>query len=149
MVAGATQARSARHAIVLRGLETAPAYVDTLRMEQVLTNLLDNAVKYSPEGGDIIVDVSSTASDAVQISVRDYGIGIPGASLGRVFDRFYQAHENSSTSGMGLGLYISRQIVELHGGQIAVSVPVDGGSRFIVTIPSHAARPDHRPVHVS
>jgi protein-histidine pros-kinase len=141
MVAGATQARTARHTITLRGPEHAPAYVDTLRMEQVLTNLLDNAVKYSPEGGEIIVAVSPATDGAVTISVRDHGIGIPAASLGRVFDRFYQAHDNSSTSGMGLGLYISRQIVELHNGHIAVTSPADGGSCFTVTLPSHAAHP--------
>ena len=140
MVAGATQARTARHTILLEGPETAPAYVDTLRVEQVLTNLLDNAVKYSPEGGEIVVAVGAPDADRVQIAVRDRGIGIPAERQGRVFDRFYQVHENNSTSGMGLGLYISRQIVDLHGGQIAVSSPPDGGTCFTVTWPARPMR---------
>lgn len=149
MVAGSTQARTARHTITVRGPDHAPAHVDTLRMEQVLTNLFDNAVKYSPEGGEIMVDILVPDPEAVQIVVRDHGIGIPEARRGRVFDRFYQAHEHNSTSGMGLGLSISRQIVEMHGGQIAVSAPADGGSCFTVTIPSHAAGPHESPVHVT
>ncbi|MGE3271723.1 MAG: PAS domain S-box protein [Chloroflexota bacterium] len=141
MVVEVTQARTSRHTLTLTGPTTAPAFVDTLRTEQVLTNLLDNAVKYSPEGGDINVSISVPDADHVQVTVRDHGIGIPADRLGRVFDRFFQAHENSSTSGMGLGLYISRQIVESHGGSISVATPPDGGASFTVTWPARQGHP--------
>ena len=72
---------------------------------------------------------------SVVISVRDHGIGIPPEMRGRIFDRFYQAHAGNHMSGMGLGLYISRQIVELHGGSIRAEFPPDGGSCFILELP--------------
>jgi signal transduction histidine kinase len=67
--------------------------------------------------------------------VRDHGIGVPLEHHERIFDRFYQAHAADYYSGIGLGLYVSRQIVELHGGQITVESPPDGGSRFVVVLP--------------
>ena len=88
-------------------------------MEQVVTNLLDNAIKFSPSGGTIEVEVSAPTPDTVRLAVSDPGIGIPPDRRARIFQRFYQAHADDHRSGMGLGLYISRQIVELHGGHIA------------------------------
>ncbi|MCC7368043.1 MAG: PAS domain S-box protein [Chloroflexi bacterium] len=142
MVADAIQVRTSRHIISLDSPDTVLAQIDTLRIEQVLTNLLDNAIKYSPEGGDIQVTIRQPDADCTvtQISIRDRGIGIPAESRAHIFDRFYQAREHNSTSGMGLGLYISRQIVELHGGEIAVESPPDGGSCFTVTLPTQAGR---------
>ncbi|MBV9171589.1 MAG: GAF domain-containing protein [Chloroflexi bacterium] len=111
--------------------------IDPLRIEQVVTNLLDNAIKYSPEGGQIEVSVS--ADDGfVDLSVRDHGVGVPIEHRGHIFDRFYQAHAGgplTSMAGMGLGLYISRQIVELHGGSITAEYPDDGGTRLNVKLP--------------
>jgi PAS domain S-box-containing protein len=109
--------------------------VDPLRLEQVLVNLLDNAIKYSPDGGPIEVDVSTPEPTALRLSVRDQGIGIPAEHRDRIFERFYQVGATSQQTGMGLGLYISRQIVELHGGRIEVETPPDGGARFVVTLP--------------
>jgi signal transduction histidine kinase len=120
------------------------AYVDPLRMEQVMTNLVSNAVKHSPDGGGVEIEVSTTETGAIQISVRDHGPGIPVEHQGRVFDRFYQVHTKSSAGGMGLGLFISRQIVEQHGGRIVVESPIDGGTRFVVTLPIDVVR-DIRP----
>jgi PAS domain S-box-containing protein len=113
------------------------ADVDALRFEQVVTNLVTNAIKYSPEGGAIDVVLRATERD-VELSVRDHGIGVPPEKRARIFERFYQAHGDSHQQGLGLGLYIGRQIVELHGGQIRVEFPDDGGSRFIVTLPLRA-----------
>jgi signal transduction histidine kinase len=101
----------------------------------VLTNLLDNAIKYSPDGGPIEVALDQCASGSHELSVRDHGIGIPPEKRARIFDRFYQAHADGYRSGMGLGLYISRQIVQLHGGELLAEFPPDGGSRFIVRLP--------------
>lgn len=141
LVVDALQVRTTRHTIHVDGAGPMLASVDTLRIEQVLTNLLDNAIKYSPEGGDIDVTVCQPDPEHVEIAVRDHGMGIPSESRARIFDRFFQAREHDSTSGMGLGLYISHQIVELHGGQIAVESPPDGGSRFTVLLPIRAVTP--------
>jgi signal transduction histidine kinase len=71
----------------------------------------------------------------VQIVVIDYGIGIPVERRGQIFERFYQAHADGYRSGMGLGLYISRQIVDLHGGALSAEFPDDGGCRFTLRLP--------------
>jgi len=112
------------------------ALVDPLRLEQVINNLLENALKYSPNGSQIDVSVKSVAPDRVRVSVRDSGAGIPSEKRSRIFDRFYQAHSDSHASGMGLGLYISRQIIELHGGRIWAEFPPEGGSQFVFDVPS-------------
>ena len=70
------------------------------------------------------------------MSVRDYGKGIEAAHRERVFDRFFQAGPEAKAGGLGLGLYITRQIVELHGGSIRVSCPEDGGTRFTIALPA-------------
>src|SRR5438477_2664138 len=107
--------------------------LDGLRMEEVVTNLVDNAVKYSPKGTPIEVELSSSP-DAIGIAVRDRGPGIGIADRARIFEPF---HRSSSTGvpGVGLGLHIAKQIVELHGGTLSVETPVGGGSRFVVTVP--------------
>lgn len=122
---------------------TAPAELemvgDAIRIEQVLTNLLDNAIKYSPDGGDVDVDIgiSDAQPACVRLSVRDHGIGIPADRREHLFERFFRAHALGHVSGLGLGLFITHHLVELHGGSIAVDSPDDGGSgaRFIVQLP--------------
>ena len=111
-----------------------PAAVDPVRLEQVMANLIDNAVRYSPDGGPIDVSVDLENDDWVALSVRDRGVGIPTEHRAHLFDRFYQAHGVSYRSGMGLGLHISREIVALHGGDITAAFPVDGGSEFRVRL---------------
>ncbi|HZU13096.1 MAG TPA: PAS domain-containing sensor histidine kinase [Chloroflexota bacterium] len=113
--------------------------VDPLRFEQVLTNLLDNAVKFSPEAGRVEVTGEKTPDDTVRMTVRDHGIGVPPGHRAHLFERFYQAHGSDHRSGMGLGLYITRQIVEMHAGRIDVEFPEEGGTRFIVEIPAALA----------
>jgi signal transduction histidine kinase len=113
------------------------ARVDPLRVEQVLTNLVDNAIKYSPEGGPIEVRLDPV-DGVLRLSVRDHGLGVAPEHRPHIFDRFYQAQAGgplTSMAGMGLGLYISRQIVELHGGSIHAEFPDDGGTRFVVLLP--------------
>jgi signal transduction histidine kinase len=109
--------------------------VDPVRIEQVITNLLGNAIKYSPNGGTIEVALERVGSDAVHLEIRDHGVGIPPERRDRLFERLYQAHGDGYLSGLGLGLFISKQIVELHGGAIEAQFPVDGGTRMIVTLP--------------
>ncbi len=126
-----------------------PVAVDPLRLEQVVTNVLDNAVKYSPAGGAVDVRVTVPRPGLARITVRDHGLGIPAADRGRVFERFHRVHAGNPgeagpvVGGIGLGLYIARQIVELHGGEIRAEFPADGGSRFVVRLPlpRETARP--------
>lgn len=132
--------RTRRHTIALTGDDSVVAEVDPVGIEQVISNLLDNAIKYSPEGGKIDLQVSQEDDARVRLSVRDQGIGIPPEKRGEIFHRFYQAHAEDHRSGLGLGLFISRQIVELHGGEIVAEFPADGGVRFVVRLPVCAAK---------
>jgi PAS domain S-box-containing protein len=115
---------------------------DVHRLTQVVTNLLTNAAKYTPENGDIWLTVGPCAIDGaddfrVEISVRDTGIGITPEMLPRVFDLFVQAPEASRRGGgLGIGLALVKRLLELHGGAVAArSDGVDQGSEFIVTLP--------------
>ena len=127
---------SEAHTFALRAPDHLVVRADGLRLEQVLTNLLDNAVKYSPDGGRIDVEIRTLEPLAVEIVVRDHGIGIPPERRAAIFERYYRAHTDSYQSGLGLGLYISRQIVELHGGTITAEFPDDGGARFVIVLPT-------------
>ena len=117
--------------------DTAPTIVaDRDHLEQVLNNLVTNAIKYSPRGGPITIDVSPDER-GVRVSVRDQGIGIPETELDAIFGLFYRSPDRAArdAAGMGLGLYISKEIVSRHGGEIwAESVPQQG-STFIVSLP--------------
>ena len=112
----------------------ATATVDELRIEQVVRNLIDNAVKFSPSGGPIEVSVAAE-DDRVRISVRDHGVGVPPEDRTRLFQRYQHAHGKDRSGGLGLGLFVSREIVERHGGTIEAEHPSDGGTRMIVTLP--------------
>ncbi|HLZ44471.1 MAG TPA: HAMP domain-containing sensor histidine kinase, partial [Gemmatimonadales bacterium] len=117
--------------IVLSAPTTLAAHIDPIRIGQVLTNLIENALKYGGEGS-IEVGISRSPKSA-NITVRDHGPGVDPKDRAKLFERFYQAHPGRS--GMGLGLYITRQIVELHGGRIYAEFPDDGGTRFVVSLP--------------
>ncbi len=116
---------------------TAIASVDALRMEQVVGNLLDNAMRAVGEGGEITVDVAS-ATGQVSISVADDGPGIPDELLDSVFDRLRRGDKarTPGDAGRGLGLAIARALVRAHGGDIAVSNRPEGGAQFVVTLPA-------------
>jgi excisionase family DNA binding protein len=129
---------SEHHPITLTAPTSLEANIDGLRFEQVLVNLLDNAVKYSPEGGTIEVSLTRQRS-SIEVAVRDHGLGIAASRRAQIFERFYQAHAAGYRSGLGLGLYISRQIVEQHGGQIRAEFPRGGGTRFVVRLPAPGA----------
>jgi PAS domain S-box-containing protein len=119
--------------------ETLLVYADQPRLIQVLTNLLTNAIKYSPEGADVTVRVTRQGDEA-HVSVADRGIGIPPEALPRLFDRFYRVTGTARhVQGLGLGLYIARRIAEAHGGRIGVKSEPGLGSSFTVTLPLHHA----------
>jgi PAS domain S-box-containing protein len=109
---------------------------DRDRLEQVLGNLLENAVKYSPDGSDITVTVEDRG-DSFVTAVCDRGIGIPADELGQVFERFHRGRQVSSTNygGLGLGLYITKQIIERHGGTIWVESREGQGTAFYFSLP--------------
>jgi signal transduction histidine kinase len=114
-------------------------YADGDRIVQVLVNLLTNAIKFSPRGGEVQIAASQT-HDWTEIKVIDRGRGIPENLLSAVFDRFRQTQVSDAKQkgGSGLGLAICKALVELHGGQIRVESIVDRGSTFTVTIPNDA-----------
>ncbi len=115
-----------------------PVEVDVTRIDQVLQNLLGNAIKYSPRGGPVRVRVWREG-DRARVAVTDSGIGIPEAALDRLFDRYYRVGSGGGAPGLGLGLAIARSLVEAHGGSIDVRSTVDEGSTFTVTLPLAAA----------
>jgi signal transduction histidine kinase len=117
--------------------------VDRQRLGQVVANLLDNAIKYSPSGGTVHVRVRPHP-DGLELTVSDEGIGIPPAQRERLFERFYRAANSSvSYGGLGLGLYITRDIVDRHGGRIWAESTPGRGATFHVVLP----RLDHDAVH--
>ena len=109
---------------------------DRDKLRQVLTNLVANAVKYSPAGGRVEVEITAGDRD-VAIVVRDQGLGIASAEQDLIFRKFYRADANMTrgVSGSGLGLYISRELVQRMGGTISVDSRVGEGSTFVVTLP--------------
>lgn len=109
---------------------------DELRLEQVLQNLLGNAVKYSPQGGTVHVWVAQHNTD-VHVSISDQGIGVPPEAIPHLFTRFYRVDstETQHINGLGLGLYVVKEILTLHGGSIEVTSTVGAGSTFTVCLP--------------
>ncbi len=138
---GRMQPAGDQHPIRVRAPDQLHVFADRDRIDQVLVNLLSNAIRYSPEGGEIEVAVESNG-DAVHIAVTDHGLGVPREHQQTIFERFGRAH-GPSFGGLGLGLAISRGIVEQHGGSIEVesSGRPGEGSTFHVRIPRAPPRP--------
>ncbi|MHB1414190.1 MAG: sensor histidine kinase, partial [Chloroflexota bacterium] len=111
-----------------------PTRADPHRVERALTNLIGNALKYSPEASVVLVRVRQANGEAT-VSVADEGVGIPPEELDHIFERHYRAEAGKATEGMGLGLYIARLVVEAHGGRIWVESEVGKGSTFTFTLP--------------
>lgn len=109
-------------------------YWDRDRLEQVLSNLLGNAIKYSPDGGTITVRARRDGGRMV-VSVLDEGVGIPEEEQTHLFERFYRSAGTNDVKGLGLGLYVTRRVVEAHGGEVGVRSTVGKGSEFFFTLP--------------
>jgi two-component system phosphate regulon sensor histidine kinase PhoR len=116
-----------------------PILGDPDKLAHVLINLLDNAVKYTPEGGRITIEAKAF-EDEIEISVSDTGIGIPSKDLPRIFERFYRVDRARSreVGGTGLGLSIVKHIVEAHGGIVRVDSEIGKGAKFAVVLPCNA-----------
>lgn len=119
--------------------DLSPLYVwfDADKLSKVLVNILSNACKFTPAGGQIAVELSLTADEKIRISVTDNGIGIPQEALEKVFERFYQVKQTDRMNyqGSGIGLHLAKEFVNLHGGDIWAEQVCEGGSRFIVVLP--------------
>lgn len=116
--------------------------VDRTRMRRVIANLLDNAVKYTPAGGRVVL-ATRTTEDAVVFTVRDTGIGIPADELPRIWERLYRGDKSRSAHGLGLGLSLVKAIVEAHGGRISAESEPGRGSVFTLRLAAPAASRVH------
>jgi len=124
------------HKIILQQNESAKVKVDTLRLEQVITNLVSNAAKYSPGKNTILVN-SVRKDNSIVVSFSDFGIGIPKEKINKIFDRFYRVDEVSKDfSGLGIGLFISSEIIKQHGGKIWAESTEMEGSTFYFSLPT-------------
>jgi len=130
------QLTSDKHDIKLRGVVNKQVYADRERIGLILVNLLTNAIKYSPKSKDIIVQSSIDKSNVV-VGVQDFGIGIPRESFHAVFDRFFRVKtpKGDTFPGLGLGLYISAEIIKRHKGKMWIISQVGKGSTFYFSIP--------------
>jgi PAS domain S-box-containing protein len=124
--------------ITIGGTESADGVIniDGVRVEEAVTNLVDNAIKYGPADKPIEVHIAQDAN-AVRVSVRDHGTGIDPKDRERIFEAFQRA--NPDSRGVGLGLHIAREIVRLHGGSLEVGDADGGGAMFVMTLPREAA----------
>ncbi len=133
------QITTERHRLSLHtSMEHLVVYLDPRRIEQVLSNLINNAIKYSPQGGTIDMSISEDEEKGLALlSIRDQGIGIPTHQQANVFGRFVRA-DNARTYGIGgtgLGLYLCRELIERHGGRIWFESTEGKGSTFFVALP--------------
>ncbi len=129
--------QTARHTLRLEShAEMIIGWYDADRLGEVFDNLLGNAIKYAPDGGEIVIRIT-VHEDAIHLAVTDRGIGIPAAALPHLFQRSYRADQPGArgVAGQGLGLFISKALVEAHGGTIAVESAVREGSTFVIALP--------------
>jgi signal transduction histidine kinase len=134
--AARTEREHPERAVTVEVPGSLPIDADRDRIGQVLTNLLDNAVKYSPEGGPLVIRARSHRN-GVELTVADSGVGIPPEQLDQVFERFYQAEGEAggrNFGGLGLGLYITRAIVEAHGGEISAEPNREAGRGTMIKV---------------
>jgi two-component system CheB/CheR fusion protein len=129
------QMQSPKHQLIIDGDKNITVTADRNRIEQVLVNLVSNAIKYSPDADQVIIGVEQLKK-GIRISITDFGIGIPKNNLPLIFDRFYRVDEKSQRyAGLGLGLYISAEIVRRHDGHINIESEEGKGSTFWFVIP--------------
>lgn len=124
-----------KYELILSGDKTLKIYADEARIDQVIVNLVNNAVKYAPQSTKIFICIERLENE-VKISVRDNGPGISEDKIPHLFTRYYRAnYATKQYSGLGLGLFISSEIIKRHGGQIGVESTLGKGSTFWFTLP--------------
>jgi signal transduction histidine kinase len=115
----------------------APVLADRVRIEQAAANLIDNAVKYTPAGGSVVVDVETLDGRAI-LRVRDTGQGIAASELPRIWERLFRGDRSRTTRGLGLGLSLVKAIIEAHGGSVNADSEPGKGSVFTLSLPQQA-----------
>ncbi len=133
--------RTATHALTLDAGDSLHLGADPIRLEQILTNLISNALKYSPEGGEVRCTIRRDA-DWAMLTVRDHGLGIASEAQSQLFEPFARAAPERAIQGLGLGLYITRELVERHGGTIALDSIPGAGTTVTVRLPLSAVPTD-------
>lgn len=138
----ATEAKAHNHILEIlpETEQQMPIYADKERIEQVVTNIIGNAIKYTPDGGRITVSLSEKNAAHYQISVKDTGVGIPKEDVEHIFERFYRVDKSRSTNagGTGLGLSIAKDIIDAHGGDISIESEYGKGTNVIIVLPKDA-----------
>lgn len=131
------QLTNSSHKIIYKQKNNILLYADKDRIEQVIQNLISNAIKYSPDAKEVIVDIKKH-KDLIIFSVQDFGVGLSEDFKEKVFDRFYRvkSDKNKSISGLGLGLYLCQEIIKLHKGKIWYKSELNKGTTFYVSLPS-------------
>lgn len=126
-----------KHQIKMELCEDCVTQVDPKRISQVITNLVGNAIKYSPEADKIEIKTQLTDDNYILVSVKDYGFGVAKTELSKIFNLFYRSHTKHAhkTPGLGIGLYISKTIIKLHGGKIWADSKIGEGSTFYFSVP--------------
>ena len=129
------QASSPKHTIYVKGNADVVIKADKERIQQVLVNFINNAIKYSPEADKVEITVS-TDENNLTVGVRDFGIGIPAIDINKVFERFYRVQDNATKfQGLGIGLFISSEIIKRHHGEIRAESELNKGSVFYFSLP--------------
>jgi PAS domain S-box-containing protein len=137
----ALQGATAKHKIIIKGNIEKTVHADPYRIYQVITNLLTNAIKYSPDADKVVIQLSSK-NGHIFVEVQDFGIGITSDQFKKIFNPFYRVKNPSERRfpGLGMGLFISNEIIERHGGKMNVISSKGKGSRFSFTLPQSVAR---------
>jgi two-component system sensor histidine kinase ResE len=124
-------------ALIVAAAPEATAWADEERLGQMLDNLVGNALRHTPDGGEIVLGVATVETEGrVRLTVRDSGSGIEPERLARIFDRFERGEDAVGREGFGLGLSIVKELVQAHGGTIAVSSQVGAGTTFAIELPA-------------
>ncbi|MFS0704632.1 ATP-binding protein [Cellulomonas sp. 179-A 9B4 NHS] len=145
-LASAAPAAEQARVTLVPAIEDAPLQADPVRLGQVVDNLVSNALKFTPQGGSVRVEVAPTAEGGAHLAVSDTGIGIPADELGNLASRFFRATNAARRAipGVGLGLSITKAVVDAHGGRLDVQSTVGEGTTFLVTLPPAPPAPDGR-----
>lgn len=125
------------HTIIIKDSFSCKVFADKNRIGQVLINLINNAIKYSPGQNKIEISLYEKPDGYATVCIKDFGKGIEEKEHKRIFERFYQTggHHNQNYTGFGIGLFISAEIIHRHGGTMAVSSRINAGSSFTFTLP--------------
>jgi len=128
------------HKIILQGSTDVMVLADEDRLAQVIANLISNAVKYSPDADRVVITINKKKKNSISLTVKDFGIGISRKYQEKIFERFFRGgSENKTFPGLGIGLYVSDQIVKRHNGRLWVESEEGKGSTFHLDLPLRQA----------